>query len=292
MNYVKQLNAFMEKSIGRLNAKEQAMYLRLFNIANKLKWRDWFDVADSQLMHELMISRNTLKGIRDRLVASGFVQTSEPANGKMRKYHLIDLEDAEKVEHTLSKIDRVSKIDTGGCQKLTGTLSKIEHIINNKHKQCSLSRNEAQHNEVPLIGGEESELPNLSEDLKRHYENRMHNAPGVTTLEQLAILEEAHTKERVIKAIDIAARKGVRYLDFVAGILNRSKIIGYTDLDKKGGRRNDWEQPAKRYTGQADGETPEEYIERLNREYAEADRNQEYLKTIQPYTGDDGGTSA
>ena len=319
MNYVKQLNAFMEKSIGQLNAKEQAAYLRLFNIANKLKWREWFTVADSQLMKELMITRNTLRTVRNNLIDKGFIKVTEPEPGQMREYHIIELEGqaTDSNEDTLSEIDRVSESDKEGCQKLTGglskinreerqkltgTLSKIDTIINYKHKHKykhtpPSSSLEPQHSVVAIIDPQrktfQEGIPQVSPALKQEYENRIYNTPNPAELEKLAILEEKHSAMRVIRAIAISAKRGKRSADYIAGILNRSKAMGYTDLDNfktDEGSEKHGQQPAKRYTGQMEGETAEEYLARLNAEYEEADRNQAYLRKIQPYTGGTGGT--
>ena len=98
MNYVRQLNAFGEKSIGVLNAKEQAMYLRLFLIANQLKWPEWFEVANSQLMRELgMRWKKTIINARRELEKKGFIQSVDPGHKMKTRYHLIQLyDDASK----------------------------------------------------------------------------------------------------------------------------------------------------------------------------------------------------
>ena len=94
MNYVRQLNAFGEKSIGVLNAKEQAMYLRLFFIANQLKWPEWFEVANSQLMRELgMRWKKTIIDARRELEKKGFIRSVDPGHKMKTRYHLIQLYD-------------------------------------------------------------------------------------------------------------------------------------------------------------------------------------------------------
>ena len=98
MNYVRQLNAFGEKSIGVLNAREQAMYLRLFLIANQLKWPEWFEVANSQLMRELgMRWKKTIIDARRELEKKGFIRSVDPGHKMKTRYHLIQLyDDASK----------------------------------------------------------------------------------------------------------------------------------------------------------------------------------------------------
>lgn len=316
MNYVKQLNAFMEKSIGILNAKEQAVYLRLFKIANELHWREGFEVADSQLMRELMISsRNTIKAIRETLIEKGFIKVTYSGTGRLIKYNLVDLTNLEseieepdedtcsKNEQGCSKIEQVETRGVlnncaGGAQKLSRGCSKIEHIINYKHKHTPPSSSlEPQHSVVAIIDPQrktvQDGIPQVSPALKQEYENRIYNTPNPAELEKLAILEEKHSAMRVIRAIAISAKRGKRSADYIAGILNRSKAMGYTDLDNSDtdeGSEKHGQQPVKRYTGQMEGETAEEYLARLNAEYEEADRNQAYLRKIQPYTGGTGGT--
>lgn len=89
MNYVRQLNAFGEKSIGVLNAKEQAMYLRLFLIHNALRRPEWFTVSNTQLMRELDIkSEHTVIKLREQLRQKGFLIFRSTGQGKMIAYHM------------------------------------------------------------------------------------------------------------------------------------------------------------------------------------------------------------
>lgn len=89
MNYVKQLNAFGVRRVGVLNAREQAMYLCLFLIANQLKWPDWFEVANSQIMREAGIkSKVTIISTRRSLEQKGFIQSVDPGHKKKMRYHL------------------------------------------------------------------------------------------------------------------------------------------------------------------------------------------------------------
>ena len=104
MNYVRQLNAFGEKSIGVLNAKEQAMYLRLFLIANQLKWPEWFEVANSQLMRELgMRWKKTIINARRELEKKGFIQSVDPGHKMKTRYHLIQCTCQQKLDTKLKK---------------------------------------------------------------------------------------------------------------------------------------------------------------------------------------------
>lgn len=112
MNYVRQLNAFGEKSIGVLNAKEQAMYLRLFLIANQLKWPEWFEVANSQLMRELgMRWKKTIIDARRELEKKGFIRSVDPGHKMKTRYHLIQLHLSTKIGHKTKKIRHKKRID-------------------------------------------------------------------------------------------------------------------------------------------------------------------------------------
>ena len=90
INYVKQMNAFIEQSAGKLGAKEQAMYLRLFGIANSLGWPEWFDVANSQLMRELGIkSEHTIIAMKRKLQVNGFILSKRTKRTSATKYKLL-----------------------------------------------------------------------------------------------------------------------------------------------------------------------------------------------------------
>ena len=104
MNYVKQLNAFGVRRVGVLNAREQAMYLCLFLIANQLKWPDWFEVANSQIMREAGIkSKVTIISTRRSLEEKGFIQSIDPGHKKKMRYHLPKCTCQQKLDTKLKK---------------------------------------------------------------------------------------------------------------------------------------------------------------------------------------------
>ena len=117
MNYVRQLNAFGEKSIGVLSAGEQAMYLRLFLVANQLHRPEWFTVSNTQLMRELKVkSEHTIIKDREQLHQKGFLDFRNAGKGKMTTYHLPILYEATPAKNAVHP-----------CKKCSTPLQKMQY---------------------------------------------------------------------------------------------------------------------------------------------------------------------
>ena len=57
MEFIKQINSFLEISAGNIPPNAFAIYLRLFQINNKCGWKEWFTVSDYWLGMAAGISR-------------------------------------------------------------------------------------------------------------------------------------------------------------------------------------------------------------------------------------------
>lgn len=221
MNYVRQLNAFGEKSIGVLNAKEQAVYLRLFLIANQLKWPEWFEVANSQLMRELgMRWKKTIIDARRELEKKGFICSVDPGHKMKTRYHLIQLYDDSSKG------------------------SKNEPITEPKG-----SKNEPYINSINSKHISSTTAPPKEETFRQVvevYEKSIRPVPSPADLERLSDCLDHYGKDALLKAIDRADYRGRRSMGYIEGILKSWEQNGYDDPEEEHGHgKADGPRPAK-----------------------------------------------
>ena len=250
MNYVRQLNAFGEKSIGVLNAKEQAMYLRLFLIANQLKWPEWFEVANSQLMRELgMRWKKTIIDARRELEKKGFIQSVDPGHKMKTRYHLIQLyDDASKgTKNEPMDDDKSSKnepITEPRVRKSNPKGSKNEPITPTKG-----SKNEPYINSINSKHISSTTAPPQDENFHQVvevYEKSIRPVPSPADLERLSDCLDHYGKDALLKAIDRADYRGRRSMGYIEGILKSWEQNGYDDPEEEHGHGNaDGRRPAR-----------------------------------------------
>lgn len=250
MNYVRQLNAFGEKSIGVLNAKEQAMYLRLFLIANQLKWPEWFEVANSQLMRELgMRWKKTIIDARRELEKKGFIRSVDPGHKMKTRYHLIQLyDDASKgSKNEPMDDDKGSKnepITEPRVRKSNPKGSKNEPITPTKG-----SKNEPYINSINSKHISSTTAPPQDENFRQVvevYEKSIRPVPSPADLERLSDCLDHYGKDALLKAIDRADYRGRRSMGYIEGILKSWEQNGYDDPEEEHGHGNaDGRRPAR-----------------------------------------------
>lgn len=250
MNYVRQLNAFGEKSIGVLNAKEQAMYLRLFLIANQLKWPEWFKVANSQLMRELGVRwKKTIIDARRELEKKGFIRSVDPGHKMKTRYHLIQLyDDASKgTKNEPMDDDKGSKnepITEPRVRKSNPKGSKNEPITPTKG-----SKNEPYINSINSKHISSTTAPPQDENFRQVvevYEKSIRPVPSPADLERLSDCLDHYGKDALLKAIDRADYRGRRSMGYIEGILKSWEQNGYDDPEEEHGHGNaDGRRPAR-----------------------------------------------
>nr|WP_317429570.1 DnaD domain protein [uncultured Mitsuokella sp.] len=238
MNYVRQLNAFGEKSIGVLNAKEQAVYLRLFLIANQLKWPEWFEVANSQLMRELgMRWKKTIIDARRELEKKGFIRSVDPGHKMKTRYHLIQLYDDS------SKGSKNEPITEPRVRKSNPKGSKNEPITPPKG-----SKNEPYINSINSKHISSTTAPPQDENYRQvveAYEKSIRPVPSPADLERLSDCLDHYGKDALLKAIDRADYRGRRSMGYIDGILKSWEQNGYDDPEEESHGNADGPRPAK-----------------------------------------------
>ena len=232
MNYVKQLNAFGVRRVGVLNAREQAMYLCLFLIANQLKWPDWFEVANSQIMREAGIkSKVTIISTRRSLEEKGFIQSIDPGHKKKMRYHLPKLygDDAKGLKNEPIEPSKGTKNEPIEGSKGTNFEPYI-NSINSKHiSSTTASPQDENFRQVVEV-----------------YEKSIRPVPSPADLERLSDCLDHYGKDALLKAIDRADYRGRRSMGDIEGILKSWEQNGYDDPEEEHGHvKADGPRPAK-----------------------------------------------
>ena len=239
MNYVRQLNEFGEKSIGVLNAKEQAMYLRLFLIHNALRRPEWFTVSNTQLMRELDIkSEHTVIKLREQLHQKGFLIFRSTGQGKMIAYHMPILYSDTPAKNAVVETDTPAKNAVGPCKNCSGTPAKNTDIIKGKDIKNSSSTTAPQDETFRQV--------------VEVYEKSIRPVPSPADLERLSDCLDHYGKDALLKAIDRADYRGRRSMGYIEGILKSWEQNGYDDPEEKKGRNrsgNDSKEHEERSRG-------------------------------------------
>lgn len=250
MNYVKQLNAFGVRRVGVLNAREQAMYLCLFLIANQLKWPDWFEVANSQIMREAGIkSKVTIISTRRSLEEKGFIQSIDPGHKKKMRYHLPKLygDDAKGLKNEpieLSKGTKNEPIEGARVQNLNPKGTKNEPIEGSKGTKFEPYINSINSKHISS-----TTAPPPDETYRQVvevYEKSIRPVPSPADLERLSDCLDHYGKDALLKAIDRADYRGRRSMGYIEGILKSWEQNGYDDPEEEHGHgKADGPRPAK-----------------------------------------------
>lgn len=250
MNYVKQLNAFGVRRVGVLNAREQAMYLCLFLIANQLKWPDWFEVANSQIMREAGIkSKVTIISTRRSLEEKGFIQSIDPGHKKKMRYHLPKLygDDAKGLKNEPiepSKGTKNEPIADARVQNLNPKGTKNEPIEGSKGTNFEPYINSINSKHISS-----TTAPPQDENFRQVvevYEKSIRPIPSPADLERLSDCLDHYGKDALLKAIDRADCRGRRSMGYIEGILKSWEQNGYDDPEEEHGHgKADGPRPAK-----------------------------------------------
>lgn len=250
MNYVKQLNAFGVRRVGVLNAREQAMYLCLFLIANQLKWPDWFEVANSQIMREAGIkSKVTIISTRRSLEEKGFIQSIDPGHKKKMRYHLPKLYGDDAMGLKNEPIEgskgtnfepiadaRVQNLNPKGTKNVPMGGSKgtnFEPYINSINSKHISSTTAPPQDEI-------------FRQVVEVYEKSIRPVPSPADLERLSDCLDHYGKDALLKAIDRADYRGRRSMGYIEGILRSWEQNGYDDPEEEHGHgKADGPRPAK-----------------------------------------------
>ena len=235
MKFIDQLKAFGEQSAGVLDAKEQAMYLRLFLIANKLGWPVKFPVSIDQLKKELGIaSSHTIINLKRSLEEHGFIETEKGNRTSAVWFRIVDLTDAgdaANAEPTSAKIARTSaknalveasasaKNALASAKNALDKCKKCTSLVQNLHTSID-SRQEDRNKTTAAVSREDvAEAVNL-------FSNNIHPITGEIELQKLTSFLDDYGKDWTLAAIREAAEHGGQSVSYIFAILKNWKRHG------------------------------------------------------------------
>lgn len=224
LDFIQQFRAFIKLSAGRLDAKEQAVYLRLLGVWNELRRPEWFAVSRSQLMKELEIKHaHTITLAKNALVSKGFIEAQR--NGKMgtMMYKLVPLarskNDLRESNNDLVKGATRSKNDLEQVKKRPTARSKIDHIPESTKNKDYIA---AAATRACAREGDQ----NLSEVVQT-FSNNIHPVTGEIELGKLTSFLDDFGKDWTLAAITEAAENNGRSVRYIEAILERWKRDGF-----------------------------------------------------------------
>ena len=239
-----------------LDAKEQAMYLRLLLICNRLRRPDWFSVSNSQLMRELKVkSIHTVVKLRDSLMQKGFIESRRADAGKMTEYRLpilyedilsnFEVDPLENYASTPAKNTLTSvKNALDPCKICTSTPVKNALLsaknAQNPCKKCThLKEKNKDIKDIKSRVERETPTTNINSKLATKdfketldvFQKEIHMVASPLEIEKLADDVETYGKEITIRAIKRASIRGKRSIGYIDGILRSWKEIGYDEKE-------------------------------------------------------------
>lgn len=277
---------------NELSCAEQALYLRLFMIANAEFWPESIKVSSMRLIQELKISRPVFFKTRKRLIDLGLISVKSTTGGGQEKTEYILQEigllggsniDQSKIELVKNRTTNRSKIEPPTSQKenyhtpreanndgASETAEDYKTIRHNNTRDIESNIISARARESDDGKSKKSNSTGQDDETKKaadfirvreEYENNIHPVTGIYEAEKLIDDIEHYGAETVIKAIRRAVLRNARSLGYIEGILRRWQADGYDGEEGK-------HEPVQGVPGNISPET-REYIE-LNKDKLEA----------------------
>ena len=194
MEYIKQMNEFLDRSVGTISKNAKCLYLALFRANNKAHWTEWFEVPNRVLAFEAGISnRDTLSNARNLLKQKGYIEFVTGDNKKPTKYKLIPLYE-QTVPQTVPQKD-AQKTDSFLCPR-AGARAKTRQ---DKTRQDETEKDETEKDDV--VFSRARELPQIPAEIKSAFEGVFRPLAGLKDMERLSCLLEEFGRRGVLSAI-------------------------------------------------------------------------------------------
>ena len=231
LDFIQQFRAFIKLSAGRLDMKEQAVYVRWLGIWNEWRRPEWFPVSIKQLMRESGIGRrNTIADVRHSLERKGFIRSRRLKRTSIVEYHLEPLTSINTIPET--SISTIPANQTSinmipdKYQADTSTSINLIHIPESTKNKDYIAA--AATRACARDGGQ-----NLSEVVQA-FSNNIHPVTGEIELGKLTSFLDDFGKNWTLAAITEAAENNARSVRYIEAILERWKRDGF-----QVGRRED-----------------------------------------------------
>ena len=137
MDYIRQLNTFLNMSAGNLPGTPFNVYMRLFQIANMRGWPECFPASDAEICLMTGIrNKKTIAEARRILEQAGYIKTIRGGKHQATQYQLVELGIAPVIGNKNTPI--TTPIDGAITTPITG------HYIKHKRKTETETKKEKQ----------------------------------------------------------------------------------------------------------------------------------------------------
>ena len=276
MDYIRQLNTFLNMSAGNLPGTPFNVYMRLFQIANMRGWPERFPASDAEICLMTGIrNKKTIAEARRVLEQAGYIKTIRGGKHQATQYHVVDLVNGVVIGNQNTPI--TTPITGAITTPITGAITTpiTGHYIKHKRKTETKTKTDSAAAADACVREEDNSLS----EVVRTFENNIHPVTGKIEQDALVDLTDEYSALWVTEAIKEAALSNGRSLRYITAILERWKRDGFK-APRKGGEQHG--------AGRNDSR---EALEERYRDFAEADRNYIPPWKLRPPGGGDQAAS-
>ena len=276
MDYIRQLNTFLNMSAGNLPGTPFNVYMRLFQIANMRGWPERFPASDAEICLMTGIrNKKTIAEARRVLEQAGYIKTIRGGKHQATQYHVVDLVNGVVIGNQNTPI--TTPITGAITTPITGAITTpiTGHYIKHKRKTETKTKTDSAAAADACVREEDNSLS----EVVRTFENNIHPVTGKIEQDALIDLTDEYSALWVTEAIKEAALSNGRNLRYITAILERWKRDGF-----KAPRKGVKQHGAGRNDSCA-------AIEERYSDFAEADRNYIPPWKLRPPGGGDQAAS-
>ena len=276
MDYIRQLNTFLNMSAGNLPGTPFNVYMRLFQIANMRGWPERFPASDAEICLMTGIrNKKTIAEARRVLEQAGYIKTIRGGKHQATQYHVVDLVNGVVIGNQNTPI--TTPITGAITTPITGAITTpiTGHYIKHKRKTETKTKTDS----AAAAGACVREEDNSLSEVVRTFENNIHPVTGKIEQDALVDLTDEYSALWVTEAIKEAALSNGRNLRYITAILERWKREGFKS-PRKGVKQHGASKVDSR-----------EALEERYSDFAEADRDYIPPWKLRPPGGGDQAAS-
>ena len=271
MDYIRQLNTFLNMSAGNLPGTPFNVYMRLFQIANMRGWPECFPASDAEICLMTGIrNKKTIAEARRILEQAGYIKTIRGGKHQATQYQLVELGIAPVIGNQNNPI--TTPIDGAITTPIDGAITTpiTGHYIKHKRKtETKTEKEKCKKEKAPAFSfSEYTENAELIESLEGFVEMRKRIKAPLTE----------HALSLLLKKLDGLGRSDAEKVEIVnQSVMNNWK--GFFALKQEvrqhGAGRNDSRAA----------------LEERYQDFADADRDHVYPWEVRPPDGADTAAS-
>ena len=238
MDYIRQLNTFLNMSAGNLSGAPFCVYMRLFQIANMRGWPERFFASDAEIcMMSGIRNKKTIAEARRVLEQAGYIKTIRGGKHRATEYQLVDLVDlgiAPVIDNENTPISGIGVKNNPITTPITGAITTpitgaittpiTGHHI--KHKQETKTKTETAAAAASDACVREDGDSALAEVICM-FENNIHPLSGGIENDMLTDLVDEYGASWVKSAIEEAVLYNVRKMRYIMSVLEDWKRNGF-----------------------------------------------------------------